>query len=241
MVHRFPSSRVLLAASAIFAATPVVAAPALATHPATTFFSSLSEEPLARLEAAAIAPRYVRHGPFRVPAPGVEIESPTLAIHDQPCTPDDWARLLKELSAWRQLPGASDFLLTLPDGRIFVFLRAPSIGDKIFSGLVRPLVAAGAKTPPPLLLRIAHDGAERLRIDLHPLPSPRARAAENNPADAPPSSDAPDEAAPAVAPDTEPARAPGPDIAPAPAPSPAPPPASAETASPSSASAPPIM
>lgn len=204
MILRLPFLRCLSASFALFAAALVLAAPPLATNPAITFFSSLTEEPLARLEAAAIAPRHVRHGPFRVPAPGVEIDSPTLALHDQPCTPDDWARLLKELSAWRRLPDASDFLLTLPDGRILVFLRAPAIGETSFSGLVRPLAAADDKPPAPLFLRIAHDGAERLRIDLRPIAPPRADAAETVPADTPPPPDAPGEAAPATAPTRRP-------------------------------------
>ena len=176
MVLRFPFSRFVFVAPAIAAATPVLAAPPLATSPAITFFSSVTEAPLARLEAASIAPRYVRHGPFRVPAPGVEIESPTLSLQDQPCTPEDWARLLKELAVWRQLPGATDFLLTLPDGRVFIFLHSPSIGETSFSGFVRPLASDGGKPSEPLLLRIAHDGAERLRIDLRPLPKARSLA-----------------------------------------------------------------
>lgn len=198
MVLRFSQFQPVLVLLALLAvATRGLAAPALATNPALTFFSSLSEEPLARLEAAAIAPRYVRHGPFRVPAPGVEIESPTLALHDQPCTPDDWARLLKELSAWRQLPGASDFLLTLPDGRSFTFLRAPSISETTFSGFVRPLAADHAKTAAPLLLRIAHDGAQRLRVDLRPLPpAPVSAAVPAEPADAPISAPAPETTSP---------------------------------------------
>lgn len=77
-----------------FAASAFAAAPPLATHPALTFFSSISEEPLARLEAESISPRFVKHGPFDVPAPGVNIAAPALALNDQPCTGDDWARLL---------------------------------------------------------------------------------------------------------------------------------------------------
>ena len=138
---------------------------------------------------------------------GVEIESPTLTLRDQPCTPDDWARLLKELAAWRQLPGASDFLLTLPDERSFTFLRAPNIGDKTFSGFVRPLAADQGKTADPLLLRIAHDGAQRLRIDLRPLPPARDQSASpSEPADAPvpePPSESSPPSSPAPAPAAE--------------------------------------
>ena len=208
MVLRFSQLQpVFVLVALLVGASSGFAAPALATSPSLTFFSSLTEEPLARLEAAAIAPRYVRHGPFRVPAPGVEIESPTLTLRDQPCTPDDWARLLKELAAWRQLPGASDFLLTLPDERSFTFLRAPNIGDKTFSGFVRPLAADQGKTADPLLLRIAHDGAQRLRIDLRPLPPARDQSASPpEPADAPvpePPSESSPPSSPAPAPAAE--------------------------------------
>jgi hypothetical protein len=171
----------------LYAATPLSAAPTLATNPALTFFSSLSEEPFARLEAASIAPRYTRHGPFRVPAPGVEIEAPTFTLHDQPCTPYDWQRVLRDLAAWRRLPGSADFLLTLPDGRILAFLRPPAVGEQHLSGLVRSLAAASET----LLLRIAHDGDTRLRIDLRPAPKPQTRQAPDSPSAPPEPTDAP--------------------------------------------------
>ena len=140
-------------------------------NPALTFYSSISEEPFARLEAASIGPRYARHGPFRVPAPGMAIESPTLELHDQPCAPEDWRRLLQDLAAWRRLPGTGDFVLHLPDRRAYVFLRSPSLGGALLTGLVRPLSDARQAPAAPLLLRIRHDGGKRLHIDLRPLPS----------------------------------------------------------------------
>lgn len=223
MVLRFAQLQpvfVLLALIAV--ASRGEAAPALATKPAITLFSSVSEEPLARVEAAAVSPRYVDHGPFRMPAPGVEIESPSLTLHDQPCTPDDWTRLLKELSAWRQQLRASNFVLTLPDGRGFVFLRAPNLTETTFSGFVRPLAADRAGASQPLLLRIAHDGTDRLRVDLRPLPPASGRSVD---------SAASDEASPSVPP-PRPASPPPPPPATEPALSPAEPSPSHDTSLP---------
>lgn len=158
--------------SAVWALAAPLAGASLATHPTLTFFSSITEEPLARLEAEAISPRYTRHGPFQMPAPGLEIEAPSLVLHNQPCTAEDWTRLLTELAAWRKLPGASDFLLTLPDGRSFVFVRSPSLGRSSLGGFVRRLTTASTpenETNASWLLRIVHDGATGLRVDFRPL------------------------------------------------------------------------
>jgi hypothetical protein len=142
----------------------------------------LSEEPLARLEASSISPRYTRHGPFRVPAPGLAIEAPTFSLHDQPCTPEDWARILRDLATWRGLPGADKFLLNLPDGRVLAFLRPPSLGERHLSGIVRPLAPTASSPGTParpgsFLLRITHDGDTRLLIDLRPASSRPSRPA----------------------------------------------------------------
>lgn len=172
------SSRLRLCATLLVPLAGSAPAAPQATNPALTFFSSLSEEPFARLEAASIGPRYSRHGPFRVPAPGLAIEAPTLDLLDQPFAPEDWRRLLRDLAAWRRLPGASDFVLHLPDGRVFTFLRSPSLAGDTLSGLVRPVTDARRAPAATLLLRIAHDGERGLRIDLRPLSAgPAADAA----------------------------------------------------------------
>lgn len=163
------------------ACTSARAETTLATKPALTFFSSLSEEPFARLEATSISPSHTRHGPFRLPAPGARLESPVLTLFDQACTAEDWKRALHDLAAWRRLSVSGDFVVTLPDGRLFVFLDGPpAIARETLSGLVGPLVAAppGEESPPRQILRISHDGAERLRIDLRPAEAaPRDRSA----------------------------------------------------------------
>ena len=176
------------ALAALLLTPPGHAATSLVTRPALTFFSTVSENPFARLEASAITPRFVRHGPFVVPAPGVAVESPTLALHDEPCTPDDWTHLLEALAKWQNLPSSAHFVLTLPEGRTFVFSRSPQIGEKTLSGFVRPLTEAGgaAKARNMLFLRIAHDGADRFRIDLRPLPATRSHAVADRSAPAEP-------------------------------------------------------
>ncbi|MCU0793375.1 MAG: hypothetical protein MUE42_11130, partial [Opitutaceae bacterium] len=87
------------------------------------------------------------------------------------------------LDAWRRLPNSTDFFLTTPDGRAFVFIRPPSARDGLLSGLVRPLEPSSDGSPPAALhtLRIAHDGASRLRIDVRPLPAARQHAGEPSP------------------------------------------------------------
>lgn len=173
MVGRHLVSSSLLAA--LLALPAFAAAPPLATHPAFTFFSSISEEPLARLEAESIGPRFVKHGPFRMPAPGIVIEAPALTLHDQPCTADDWARVLRELGGFQQAPGGIQLLVTLPDGRSFVFQRPPAVSSGMLSGLARPLNPENGKTADALLLRVSHDGKDRLRTDLRALPSAGTR------------------------------------------------------------------
>lgn len=160
-------------------------------HPTLTFFSSVSEEPLALLEAESIGPRFVKHGPFRMPAPGVAVEAPVLTLHDQPCTRDDWSRVLRELGRFQGAPGGIQFLVTLPDGRGFVFQRPPSTSSGMLSGLVRPLNPEKGKTADPRLLRITHDGRERLRVDLRALPAVAARPAPPETAEPEPDSEAP--------------------------------------------------
>lgn len=146
-----------------------------ASRPALVFFSSTTEQPLARLEARAVAPRFQNHGPFRVPAPGLAVESPSLALFAEPCAPDDWTRLLRELAAWRRLPVKSEpFEITLPDGRVFAFVRGPDIADAQLTGTLRPLAADSDDAASWLLLRIRHDGDRALVLDLRPAP---ARAA----------------------------------------------------------------
>lgn len=174
-----PFSRQLIVLSAVWLLTgsPGSGAPALATSPSLTFFSTLAEEPFARLEAATITPRYTRHGPFRLPAPGVEIESPTLILHDQPCTAEDWQRVLEGLATWRRMPASTAFVLTAPDGRAFVFLRPPSLSGGVLSGIVRRLDAPSDATDQrgPAMLRLGHDGGTALRLDLRQLPATPSR------------------------------------------------------------------
>ena len=188
-------SFLFLAAILLLTGHPGRGATSLATQPSLTFFTSLSEEPLGRLEAASIAPRSTRHGPFRMPAPGVEIESPTLILHDQPCTAEDWQRVLTSLASWRRLSSSTAFVLTLPDDRSFAFLRPPSVGGGGLSGIVRPLNPQAhepASPPRAALLRVRHDGASGLRIDVRPLPSTNERVMlEPPPSDLPAASSAP--------------------------------------------------
>ncbi len=154
------------------------AAPAaLAKRPELTFFSSLSEQALARLSADAVSPRFARHGPFRIPAPGLVIEAPVLSLHDEPCTAEDWSRFLTEFAAWRALPAKARLHLVAPDGRVFAFLDAPTTAHGILSGLVYPLSApdpedddgSAPASSATRLLRIRHDGAERLVLHLTPV------------------------------------------------------------------------
>lgn len=173
MVFRHLASSLLLAA--LLPAQALMAGAPLATHPSLTFFSSISEEPIARLEAESIGPRFVKHGPFQMPAPGVAIESPSLTLHDQPCTADDWARVLRELDGFQQVPGGIRLLITLPDGRSFLFQRPPAVSSAALSGLVRPLNPETGEPDGDRLLRITHDGQERLRADFRALTGIGAR------------------------------------------------------------------
>jgi len=173
MVFRHLVSGSLLAALLSGHAFP--AEPTLPTLPAFTFFSTLTEEPLARLEAESIGPRFVQHGPFQIPAPGVTIESPSLTLHDQPCTADDWARVLRELVRFQTAPGSIQLMVTLPGERSFVCQRPPAVSSGMLSGLVRPLNPEKGKPAEPLLLRITHDGKDRLRAEFRPLPAAGSR------------------------------------------------------------------
>lgn len=166
------------------------AEPTLATNPALTFFSSLSEAPFARLEATSIAPDYTRHGPFRLPAPGVRIESPVLTLFDQPCTAEDWKRALHDIAAWQRVSASDDFVIILPDGRFFAFLGGhPGTAQETLSGVVSALAAApsGGEAPPRQILRVSHDGAEHLRIELRSTDP----ASSGHPAAPPPAPPAP--------------------------------------------------
>lgn len=167
---------ILLVGSLLPAAASATPPAALARRPALTFFSSLTEQPLARLEAAAVVPRFARHGPFLVPAPGLEVEAPVLSLHDEPCTEEDWARFLAEFAAWRALPAKARLELIAPDGRAFVFLDPPATAHGILSGLVRPLSSPAHADEEPAdtadrLLRIRRDSEGRLVLHLAPAPS----------------------------------------------------------------------
>lgn len=144
---------------------------ALASGPTLTFFSSIDGEPFARLEAAAVVPDHVQHGPFRLPAPGLRLESPVLLLFDRPCSAEDWSRFLRDLAAWRRPAVADDFLITLPDGRTFAFVdRRPTIERQTLRGLLTALAASssGEETPPSRhSLRVTHDATRaRLTVDL---------------------------------------------------------------------------
>jgi len=174
-----PFTALLLAAVLGLAATARLhAGPALASSPVVTFFSSIDGEPFARLEAVAVRPDGVRHGPFRLPAPGLRLESPALTLFDQACNAEDWNRFLRILATWRRPSVADDFLVTLPDGRTFALieLRRDKTRPTLLA-VVAPLAPspAGGAAPERRLLRVEPDAASgRLAITLDPAPEPRA-------------------------------------------------------------------
>ena len=187
MRHRLP----LLALTALlclarppFACPPAAAGTMRAERPALAFFSSVTEQEFARLQAASIAPATRRHGPFRMPAPGFEIDTPALHLLDLRCAPGDWAKVVETFAGWLELPAARPAHLALPDGRLFVFAGPPRTGRDALSGLVY-LVGAGARPTPTHMLRVAHDGASALVVELSP---PRERPALSPDAE-PPSED----------------------------------------------------
>ncbi len=167
----------LLAASlALVVAARLPAGPALASSPTVTFFSSLDGKPFARLEAAAVRPDEVRHGPFRLPAPGLRIESPALTFFDQACTAEDWNRFLRVFATWRRPSVADDFLVTLPDGRAYALLETRHGKEpRALLALVAPLAAtpAGGTSTGPLLLRVEPAAEGALAITLAPAPDSR--------------------------------------------------------------------
>jgi hypothetical protein len=153
-----------------------------ASQPSLAFFSSVTEHEFARLHAVAIRPATHGHGPFRVPAAGLEIDTPVLHLLDLRCAPEDWEKLLAAISAWQRLPSSRPPHLALPDGRLLAFSRAPATRDGALGGLARPVIP-GPASAPLHGVRIAHDGVAGLTLEVipfttRPAPSP-APAATN--------------------------------------------------------------
>ena len=142
------------------------------TNPSLTFFSSATEREFARLQAASLAPARRAHGPFQVPTAGVSIESPVLHLLDLRCTPEEWQPVLTALAAWQKLPSDDFPRLALPDGRLFVFTAPPLVRDGELHGVLRQTPSAPTDTEPMVqLLRLHHDGAQGLLIDLRARPA----------------------------------------------------------------------
>ena len=151
-----------------------------ADQPALAFFSSVTEHEFARLQAASIAPASRRHGPFRVPAPGFEIDTPALHILDLRCAPEDWTKVVAAFAGWRDLPSARATHLALPDGRLLAFAGPVQARDGVLGGLVRVVNAEVGPTPTHAL-RIAHDGTTTLVVELRPLPARPALPPDTEP------------------------------------------------------------
>jgi hypothetical protein len=65
------------------------------------YFSSLTGDVICRVKADKIIPARKRMGPFLMPAPGYELQKPSIEIFPRACTADDWAELGLHLGGLR--------------------------------------------------------------------------------------------------------------------------------------------
>lgn len=140
---------------------------------AVTFFSSSTSEAFSRIRADEIRPATHRHGPFVVPAVGFGIINPRLDLLGLKCSREDWATVLKALSAWEHMSSQGPFVVTLPDKRVLTLRSMPLVRD---GRLIAPLGDGRRNTG---LLCIDHDGEAGLRIKIFGVPSKGTPFAES--------------------------------------------------------------
>lgn len=128
------------------------------------FLSSVTGNRFGLLTIESIAPATRKKGPFTLPAVGFAIHRPRLALWDTPCTADDWSRLLRTVEAYSRLPSSGQPELQLPDGRLFTAGHRCQIEADTFTALISQ--PSGGR----LLVRIHHDGQDRLHVESRELP-----------------------------------------------------------------------
>jgi len=174
-------SLLLLAVGIIPASPALFASVTQATAPAISFFSTLTESAFATLAAERLEPTTSRHGPFRVPSPGLVARDTTLALSDTRCTADDWARLVSALEKWTGLRSRTELRFVAPDGTVFLLPRVALRSEPL------PLVFGTARRLRPdgktelVRLRLSHDGLDTLSIETSPLSPPPSSAPEETP------------------------------------------------------------